>query len=160
MRWRLRALATACLVAVASSSARGQEIERPDSSFRVVGGAVGTPGYLNVVAGYFGPRRGVQLSAGTWTHGRVGAQAALIWRTIQSPDFSLGPALLLGTFGTRADSADATTGSRALRQIYVGPAFDLYLSGFHLQAGIAYGFRDYPQNPQLLLQTGYLFRLR
>lgn len=152
--------AAGCLLAVMAPAARGQEIELPDSSFRVVGAAVGTPGYVNILAGYFGTHRAVQLSAGTWTHGRVGAQAAFIWRTIQFPNFSLGPALLLGTFGTRVDSADATTGSRARRQIYVGPAFDLFLSGFHLQAGLAYGFRDYPQNPQLVLQTGYLIRLR
>jgi hypothetical protein len=131
-----------------------------EPNFAVLGAAVGTPGYVNVVGGYFWKTVAVQAAAGYWSQDRWGLQGAVVWRAIHHPGISVGPAALLGTFGTLIDSASAGSGSTHRRQVYLGPALDVYLDGFHLQAGVAYGFRDYPSNPQLVIQTGYFFRLR
>jgi len=155
--------ATALLVTLLLGAARATHAQRApevDSSFHAVGVATGTPGYVNLVAAHYGHTLGVQASAGGWTHGRVGAQLAVVWRALRYPGFSVGPAAVLGTFGAVAtDTTDNGSFARR-RQVYLGPAVDIYLDGFHLQAGIALGLRAYPRNPQLVFQTGYLFRLR
>ncbi len=132
----------------------------PGTNFSALGVATGTPGYLNLVGERFWTTVALQASAGYWSQGRWGLQGAAVWRTLHYPSFSVGPAALLGTFGTQISSDSTNGGSTHRRQVYIGPALDLYLDGVHLQTGIAYGFRDYPKNPQLVIQAGYLFRLR
>lgn len=129
--------------------------------FLTVGVAAGSPGYANVTTSYFFSRAALRLTAGAGGRGRSGVQGDIVWRFVREANLSVGAALVGGTFTSREPSADNVAGTGDLqRQVYVGAALDVFYGGFHLQTGLAHGFRDYPPNRQLLSQFGYEWRIR
>ena len=126
-----------------------------------LGAAVGSPGYANATVSYALPRVALRFAGGIGGSGRWGLQGDVVLPLVRAAQLSGGIAIVGGLFSTRAASADGSPGNGDLRQQpYLGAALDLVLAGFHLQAGLAHGFRDYPPNQQLLAQFGYEWRIR
>jgi hypothetical protein len=143
------------------SPAANPPAEAGAGRYVAVGAAVGSPGYMNVTASVFLPNAALRAAAGVGGAGRWGVQGDVVVPLVRAAQLSAGVALVGGTFTTRGPAADGSSGTGALRQqVYLGAALDLVLAGFHLQAGLAHGFRDYPPNQQLLARFGYEWRLR
>jgi hypothetical protein len=135
--------------------------ELPDSGRVAVGVAVATPGYANLTARYSLRRMALRLSGGVGGGGRSGVQADVAWMPVRAHDLAMGVALVGGTFTARESAIVGVNAAQELhRQLYLGGAFDMILDGFHLQLGLAHGFRDYPPDAQLIVQLGYEIHLR
>ncbi len=129
-------------------------------AFAGLGVAVGTPGYGNVTVSYSFSHAALRVSGGFGGGGRMGVQGDVGWRAVHATHLAMGLTLVAGSFAARESTRDLSGGPGTLHhQLYVGAAFDFLLTSFHLQVGLAHGFRDYPPDPQLLIQFGYDFRL-
>ncbi len=131
-----------------------------DARFVALGAGIGSPSGVTVnAAGYFAPVA-LRLSGGYWGSRWNGFQGDLGILFNSSPSFAHGISLIGGVFRTNPllpnDSGAIQERDRIVH--YVGAAYDMYLSGFFFQIGLAHGHGDYP-DPQLAVQCGYLFAL-
>jgi hypothetical protein len=143
-----------------SLPASGAPPERAAGRCPRLGVAVGTPGYANLTASCSVPHVSLRASGGRGSGGRTGVQGDAVWNIVQEANLSVGVALVAGSFTTHDGPGGPDGAPVEQRQPYVGVAIDAFLAGFHLQAGLAHGFHDYPRDPQLLVQFGYDLRLR
>jgi hypothetical protein len=138
----------------------GQSAGSGDARFIALGAGIGTPAGFTFIGGlYFAPVA-LRISGGVWGQRWNGFQGDLSLIFNHTSAFAQGVSLVAGVFRTNPVLPDAAGNlSEQTKSVhYVGGTFDMYLAGFFLQIGLAHGRGDYP-NPQLLMQTGYLFAL-
>jgi hypothetical protein len=144
------------LLLPAGGVAQTERIERrsDDGGFFMLGLGIGSPNGAALVAGYdFGPVA-IRLSGGGWTRGWYGAEGDLAIRFNRGSSFAHGMSIIGGRFGTNPVNE---LGVKNLKtQSFLGVTYDVYLSGFFLQAGLDFGRGDYP-SPDAVYQFGYLF---
>jgi hypothetical protein len=140
----------------ASGTGQTESIERKsdDRGFFMLGLGIGTPSGAALVGGYdFGPLA-IRLSGGGWSRGWYGAEGDLAIRFNRGSTFAHGISIIGGRSGTNPVNEQGTEDRKA--QSFLGVTYDVYLSGFFLQAGLAFGRGDYP-SPDAVYQFGYLF---
>ncbi len=146
--------ATTCLAQTSGGPfAKGKT---DDGDFLVVGGGIGSPAGITLIGGYYFKPLVLRVSGGYWKKGWDGVQGDLGINLSRSSSFAMGVSLVAGRF--RANPLNDQGEKQLFVQNYVGLTYDMYLSGFFLQAGLGAGNGDYP-NPQVLFQIGYLFEL-
>jgi hypothetical protein len=125
-----------------------------DTGFFVLGAGFGMPSGVAIVGGYdFGPV-GLRVSGGGWAKGWYGVQGDLAVHFNRAAPFAHGMSIIAGRFGANPLNDQ---GEKILKtQKFIGITYDVYLSGFFLQAGLAFGNGDYP-SPDGVYQCGYLF---
>jgi hypothetical protein len=127
-----------------------------DGDFLAVGGGIGSPAGVTLIGGYYVAPIAFRVSGGYWHEGWNGIQGDFGVTLTRSSSLNMGISLVVGKFSV--DPVDDRGEKQLFSQHYVGLAYDMYLSGFFLQAGLGTGNGDYP-NPQALLQLGYLFEM-
>jgi hypothetical protein len=147
--------------AAADRSGSADPEARDDTSgagFLGIGAGIGSPSGITVIVSACYAPIVVRVSGGYWGASWNGVQGDIGFLFNSSPYFAHGISFIGGVFRTnpllpneRGAPAEADKRVR-----YFGAAYDVYLSGFYLQVGLARGQGDYP-NPQLAMQFGYLF---
>ena len=128
--------------------------------FLAIGAGIGTPsGITFLAAGYLAPIA-LRVSGGYWGEHWNGVQGDIGILFNSSSSFAHGISVIGGVFRTNPITVSADGAQEEVSKMvqYIGAAYDVYLSGFFLQIGLAHGQGDYP-NPQLMMQFGYLFAL-
>lgn len=124
------------------------EDSRPDlmhTEYPELGVNFGTPGGLNLAAGYWFGTVGLRLS-GMYLGDIAGVQGNVGFKL---SDNSTHSHVLATVFGTSEIERKNWT--------YVGGVYELNLYGFFLPAGATIGSGDFP-SPQLVFQIGYMHR--
>ncbi|MHB1688257.1 MAG: hypothetical protein ACYCVH_12900 [Ignavibacteriaceae bacterium] len=129
-----------------------------NKSFFFAGSSIGTPGGISLNAGYFFKHFSLKISGGYWKKDWYGFQGDLGFVFSNTGKLIQGISLVGGMFDAiRLNDSGAVLSP--VQQTYLGVTYDAYYSGFYLQTGLGFGLHNYPSNPQLLFQFGYLFRL-
>ena len=138
------------------SSAEGEQVEPHGRGYFVFGGGLGSPAGVCVIGGFYTQPIVLRLSGGYWKRGWNGIQCDLGTSLSSGESFAAGISLVGGIY--KADPLDENRVERRYSERYLGLAYDMYLAGFFLQAGLAAGKGDYP-NPQAIVQFGYLIQI-
>ena len=121
--------------------------------YPILGVTLGTPGILNLNAGYFFSKIGVQVS-GSYLGSAYGFQAAFAWKLYDSRSFMHA---LSGGAGFSSITVDRDLKKETHKWTYGVLSYNLNWYGFFLELGIGVGAGDY-SNPQFLGQIGYVYR--
>lgn len=149
----------ACMAAIASAQTAttgGATMDSGGAGFFEFGAGVGSPSGVCLIGGYDAGLFAGRLSGGYWKKGWNGVQADIAINFIRSSSLAMGASLLGGRFVVNPLNERGEEQLYSVR--YLGVAYDIYLAGFFLQAGLAGGKGDYP-NPQAIIQVGYLFAI-
>ncbi len=137
-----------------SAQTEGVKARSDERGFFMVGAGMGTPSGIMLIAGYdFGPCA-LRASGGGWTKGWYGIQGNLAIHFNRSSSFAQGVSIIGGRLGANPVATEGVRVSKA--QNFLGLTYDIYLSGFVFQAGLAFGKGDYP-SPDGVYQCGYVF---
>jgi hypothetical protein len=118
-----------------------------DPRYIELGATIGPPGGLNVVIGqWFGPWV-VRASGMRYNDHTRGQQILAGFEFAQSPGLQHAICLAAGSWSLLDHDCK-----------YIGPAYDLRVSGFFVEFGIGLGYSSYPAD-QIFWQFGYTFRL-
>ncbi len=130
--------------------------EVTDHGSFLIGAGLGTPAGVSLIAGYdFGPLA-LRVSGGGWSKGWYGGEGDLAVRLYHGVFFAHGISLVAGRYATNPLNAIGETEHKS--QKYLGVTYDMFLSGFFLQAGLAFGKGDYP-GVDGMFQFGYLLSI-
>ncbi len=155
----LTALILMTHIAAAQSTSAYTDSRSDSRSYAVFGPAIGSPSGISLIAGYYFDPVALRVSGGYWGKAWNGAQGDIGITLSQSAWLAQGISFVAGMFKVNPIVGDTQVQQRQPKsERYMGLAYDAYLSGFFLQLGLGAGKGDY-QNPQLLLQCGYLFQL-
>ncbi len=121
--------------------------------YPVLGVNIGTPGGLNLVAGYYFERYGFRVSGGGMPGmygGTKGAQLNGLLKITEHPNFSFNASLLGGY--------SSIPGIFSNREwTYLGVGVDMCWHKFFSELSITAGHGDFT-SPQVGLQIGYMYR--
>jgi hypothetical protein len=130
---------------IRKESAEEYRLDLMHTEYPELGVNFGTPGGLNLAAGYWFGTVGLRLS-GMYLGDIAGVQGNVGFKL---SDNSTRSHVLAAVFGTSEVERKNWT--------YIGGVYELNLSGFFLQAGATIGSGDFT-SPQLIFQIGYMHR--
>jgi hypothetical protein len=126
-----------------------------DDSFWSLGGALGTPGLVNVIGGYNFDGWGLRVSGGLTPNTAAGLQFDLRRSVGYSGSLSHNIHVSIGSFAMATDSPFRSYDWWD----YVGIGYDLNWGGFYLSGDLSFGDGTY-SSPQILAQIGYVHEFR
>lgn len=153
----VRLLAILCIAVLPVTAPAQSEVRGETSSEDgriMIGAGIGMPAGASLIAGYdFGPIA-LRATGGGWAKGWYGAQGDVAINLNRGMWFAHGVSIVMGRFGSNPVNAEGEKVYKS--QHYVGVTYDMYLAGFFLQAGLAFGKGDYPTTDGMF-QFGYLY---
>ncbi|MBE0643932.1 MAG: hypothetical protein IH600_07610 [Bacteroidetes bacterium] len=120
-----------------------------------LGVSVGTPAGLNFMVGHWFGIVGTRLSGMYLGSTISGIQANIGFKLSDNSNRSHVLAAVFGTSHLVED--EGSFFERERNWTYIGAAYNLNLSGFHLEAGLTVGDGNF-SSPQIILQLGYMYR--
>ena len=131
------------------------------SHFWAFGGVLGTPAGGNFVVGSYWSRFGIRLSFGYWGDAVSGLELSLPINLYRSEHTSQNIALVASTTTVQTTETDYY-GQYQYDRTFAGfgPAYQVNLSGFSGELGLAFGSGGDFSSPQIMLQLGYVHEFR
>jgi nitrate reductase NapE component len=130
------------------------EQKSEDTGFFMLGAGIGMPSGVALIGGYDFGVLAMRISGGGWQKGWYGVDGDLALHFNHSTSFAHGLSVIVGRYGANPVNDQGVREYKT--QNFFGLTYDIYLAGFFLQAGLAFGHGDYP-SPDAVYQVGYLF---
>jgi hypothetical protein len=127
----------------------------------VLGAGIGSPSGVVLMGGYYFPPLALRISGGSWRKSWSGWQADLGVNLSKGSFFAQGLSVIGGRWNANPVLPDIqrVLAEQVETQSYLGVAYDMYLSGFFVQIGLAF-----PQRPagaaEVAMQLAFLIGIR